>query len=491
MHQYVAVTNPLTAIGARLRKALPKERFARGVGVLAGGTVAVQLLAVLVAPVITRLYTPADFGAVAVFAAVLAMIGVVSSLRYELAIPLPESDSVAASVLWLCVLILLGVSALTAVGVAMFGDVAAALLETPILAEFKWLLPIAVLLSGAYSIFNYWAIRQKSFARITATRLGQALFTVSMQMALFRWNAAGLLVASVVGQTIGTTSLARAALSSPVVRKLDWPGIGAAASRYRRFPVYSTWEGLANSVGLQAVPLLFAAMFGPAAAGLYALTSRVLSLPMSVVGGAIANVFLASAPDAHRDGRLAGLVAALHGKLAHFGLPPMLVLAIAGPELFQGAFGPNWREAGMFARWMAPWLYFVFVSSPLSTLFAVLEQQAQGLIFQIVLVVSRVAAIAAGAWIGDVLTAVALFSIVSAVCWCGFLIWVARLSGNPARTFIVPTLQAAWFGLACAFPLIAYLPFHALLDPTMWWVALGISMVLLALRSLHLARDLY
>ena len=53
-------------VKTHLRRLLPKNAFARGVSVLVGGTAGAQLLTILAAPLLTRLYGPEDFGLVAV-----------------------------------------------------------------------------------------------------------------------------------------------------------------------------------------------------------------------------------------------------------------------------------------------------------------------------------------------------------------------------------------------------------------------------------------
>jgi hypothetical protein len=45
-----------------IRRLLPRNAFARGVSVLVGGTAGAQVLMVPAAPVLTRLYSPEDFG---------------------------------------------------------------------------------------------------------------------------------------------------------------------------------------------------------------------------------------------------------------------------------------------------------------------------------------------------------------------------------------------------------------------------------------------
>jgi O-antigen/teichoic acid export membrane protein len=237
-------------------------------------------------------------------------------------------------------------------------------------------------------------------------------------------------------------------------------------------------------------PILFASFFGAAAAGLYSLANRVLQLPMSLIGGAIGQVFFAEAAEANRRGEIGQLVAGLHSKLAHIGMAPALLLILIGPDLFAIVFGEQWRVAGEFARWMAPWIYLVFVSSPLSTLFAVMEKQVQGLVFQLVLLVSRLGAIIAGAAIGGLMETVILFSSVSALCWLGFLFWLARLAGNSAKSMIYPALSAFGVGMVCLLPVIFVITVDFGVG-FFWLIAILASFALVSARYWLMLRKVY
>jgi O-antigen/teichoic acid export membrane protein len=469
---------------------LPKNAFARGVSVLVGGTASAQVLLVLAAPLLTRLYSPEDFGLLAVYAGLLALVGVVSSLRYELAIPLPEDDREAANIAVLSLLLVAVSTLVSALLVLLFGDVIAGALGVPRLADYFWLLPVGVLLGGAYKVFNYWAVRTKRFTTIAGTTLRQALATIAIQLAAFKLGVLALLFGQVAGQSVGTARLGRPALATPPFKQVSWNGVGQAAGRYRRFPFFSTWEGLFNTAGLQLPPLMFAMIFGPVAAGLYSLANRVLSLPMSLVGTAIGQVFFSNAAEARRTGELGPLVSRLHAKLAHIGLPPTLLLLLLGPDIFALVFGAEWRQAGEFARWMAPWLYLVFVSSPLSTLFAIMEHQRQGLAFQVILLIARVLAILIGAWTGKLTITIMLFSGASALCWLGFLFWIARLAGNRPGSMIAPTISAFGIALLCVTPVAVGLTFDD--APSLTWLsALGLTCLLIAGHYWLLLRKAY
>lgn len=465
---------------------LPRSSFARGVGTLMGGTAGSQVLVVLAAPIVTRLFTPADFGLLAVYAGLLGLLTVVASLRYELAIPLPEDNQEAADIAVLSLLIVALVSLASVVVVMTGGRFISMVLGVPALSRYFWLLPIGVFAVGVYQVFNFWALRTKSFAAISGTRMKQAMTSIAVQLAGYPLGPVALLASHAAGQGMGGFSLGRTALRYPQFGRVRPRGVLVAAKRYQRFPLYSTWSGLLNSGGVQLPALMFAAFFNPAAAGLYALTNRVLSMPMSVVGSAIGTYFFAHAADAHREKRMAQLVAAVHEKLAHIAMPPVLVFLIAGPELFAFVFGETWREAGVFARWMAPWLYIAFVTSPLSALFDVMERQNLELLFEVLLFASRTIAIVLGALTGNLALTIMMFAFAGVFSRVISLIWIATRSGNSASILVKPTLMALGWGGLCVGPLA--LGLWKLGHGNLWLLGLAATGILIGARFLCLFR---
>ncbi|WP_111411791.1 lipopolysaccharide biosynthesis protein [Billgrantia lactosivorans] len=471
------------------RRLLPTHAFARGVSVLVGGTAGAQLLTIAAAPLLTRLYAPEDFGLLAVYGGLLALFTVVASGRYQLAIPLPETEREAAEVLALS-LAVVGLTTLVALLLVVLGGrTLVAALGVPSLSPWLWLLPLGVAFAGGYQAVSHWSVRTRAFTALASTRIKQSLALLAIQFIASPLGGGGLLLGHAAGQGAGTLTLARPALRAVAEHRVTVAGVWAAARRYRKFPLYSSWSGLFNTLGKQLPPLLFAALFSPVAAGLYALAHRVLAMPMTLIGEAVGKVFFSSAAEAHRRGELGPLVARVHAILAHIAMPPAIVLMAIGPDLFALVFGERWREAGEFARWMAPWIYLVFMTSPLSHLFSVLERQGQGLVFQALLLGVRVVAIAIGAFHDDLLLTVALFSLGSAACWIGFLVWIARLTGNPPRVLATATLTALGWGLALLSPLLvtgwlapAWLP---------WSAALSLSALLVGARYFLLFRRAY
>ncbi|WP_303905157.1 oligosaccharide flippase family protein [Thiohalomonas denitrificans] len=473
---------------AIVRSLLPKNRFARSVSILAGGTAVGQGIVILASPLLTRLYGPEDFGLLAVYTALLGITTVVSSLRYQLAIPLPESDEEAAHVVALSLLVVLGMALLTALATFLFRHTIAEALNAPALADFLWLLPVGVLLTGIYQVFNYWAIRTGAFSAVARTKLMQGFSMVGVQLAGFTLGPLALLLGQVTGHAAGVTGLGTLAVRQRwnVFKRVRLPGIGQAARRYKHFPLFSTWGSVFNAVGQQLPFLLLAALFSSGAAGVYLLAQRVLTAPMGLIGKGIADVFFSSAAEARRNGVLGDLVADIHEKLAHIAMPPTLILALAGPEIFAIAFGQEWRQAGLFAQWMAPWGYLVLVTSPLSTLFSVLEKQFHEMLFQGLLLGTRLVALLFGAYLGDVLIAVALFSLSSAACYLVFLIWLMRASGNDWTASWAGTARALVWSAFSVSPLLVL--YTSTDDSFLWSAAFGLTGLMVASRYLFLMK---
>ena len=471
----------------QIKKLLPKNRFARSVSILAGGTAAGQAVVVLASPLLTRLYSPEDFGLLAVYASLLGIIGVVASLRYQLAIPLPEKDEEAAHVVVLSLLVVLGMTLLTILVVVFFRDPIAQAVNMPVLANYLWLLPLGLLLTGIYDIFNYWAIRIKAFPAIARTKFAQSLSMIGVQLGGFMLGPLALILGHVSGQAAGNTSLGMLAIRNrwSLFSRVSLKNVILAARRYRRFPIYSTWGGAFNTAGTQLPPLLFAALFSASAAGLYMLAHRVLSLPTALLGNSIADVFLSSAADARRNNNLGELVNKLHSTLAKLAMPPALILFITGPELFSLIFGPDWHKAGEVARWLAPMLYIKFIVSPLSRIFIVLEQLALNMFLQGVLLGSRVLSLVIIYILnGSFIEGVILYGAVSFLSYTLFLISITLLTKDHIKNFILPSLKIIPVSLFIIMPILLYM----LLDPTdshNFWLTFATSVLLTILFYIY------
>jgi len=166
-------------------------------------------------------------------------------------------------------------------------------------------------------------------------------------------------------------------------------------------------------------------------------------MPMSLIGRAIGKVFHQRAAQANLRGDLEPLVRNLLRTLVIVGLAPISALAVIGEDLFSLVFGPTWSQAGIYTQILSPWAFVWFVSSPLSTLFGVLNKQAQGLRLQITIFVSRLISLGIGAYYENVILALALFSVTGILVYGNLVYQIVRLSRVKLRHLLDTSLKRA------------------------------------------------
>ena len=345
--------------------------FARNVSVLAGGTAFAQLLTVLSLPLLTRIYRPHDFEVLAVYVAVLNMATVVSCLRYNVAIPLPEQDVDGMALLVTSLLCATLVSVLLAMAVLGFPEVAAGLFGQAGLVDYLWMVPLGVFLASIYSALQYWSSRKKRFGLITRTRVARAVGGIAAQI------TTGLIIASPFGLILGRTlygglgalGLGRNLLLTDLtaLRALDFSRVVSQALENKRFPLWSVPESLFNTAGVQLPVILIAAHSVGPEAGFVMLAMRVVALPMGLIGSSVAQVFLTEAPAKHRAGILPVFTLRTMLSLLKISAPPLISIGALSPLVFPLMFGPDWARAGWVVAWMTPWFVLQFVASPVST----------------------------------------------------------------------------------------------------------------------------
>ncbi|HET8985289.1 MAG TPA: oligosaccharide flippase family protein, partial [Trueperaceae bacterium] len=176
----------------------------RSVGILAAGTAVSQLIAFAVAPLLGRLYTPADFGLFGVFVSVAAMAAVVVTLRLDLAVVVPEADEEAMDVVGVGVLIAAAMTALSAGLVLVAGELLGRLLGEPGVVPLLALLPLYLGANGVFQMLNYWSTRTSHFSRLSVAEMTRSAGVAGVQVAggYLGSGPGGLPLGQVFGQVV-------------------------------------------------------------------------------------------------------------------------------------------------------------------------------------------------------------------------------------------------------------------------------------------------
>lgn len=348
---------------------------------LTSATAISQTLGILASPVLTRLYSPDDFGVLTLFLSLISLGTTVSAFRYEAAVPLPEDSKDAVAVLVLSVLLTCGISVVFAFVLWALGQAESKVeLLSPVL-PYWWLVGLTIAGYGIYNVFSQWLLRERQYAILARTKLQQGFGLVFTQLSLgfLGSGALGLLLGQLVGSVAGIGVMIRSFLCTarPLVRRVRVRDVADMAWRFRRFPVLSAPSAFLNSLGLALPSLFLAARYDTSVTGWYGLTVRIAGLPMTVVGRSIASIY---------HGELARLVRSkpdeLHGffyrtlsRMAFLGFVLVLVPLVLGSFLIPWVFGPAWAQSGRYLQILAPMYAAQFVASVFGSTLEVLERQ--------------------------------------------------------------------------------------------------------------------
>ena len=373
-----------------LHRFVPKSTYARNVITLMTGTACAQALPIAVGPVLTRLYTPEDFGVVAIYMAIASILGVLVTGRYELAILIPKQDRDAINIAALSAVLSVFISGLLLLVVITFNQAIVQLLAAPELSDWLYWVPASTLLSGIYQSLNYWSNRKCQYKRLAISRTAQSGSTSLAQLAAGTAGAGttGLVGGQLTGDALSTAVLVRLIYQEDkaLIQSIQRSRIIALAKKYFNFPKYLMIAHGLNTASSQIPVMLLGTLFNSATAGFYTMTQRVMGTPMSLVAGALGDVFRQEASYAYAHyGNCKAIYTKTLKRLLIMASIPFLVFFFIAPKLFAFIYGEEWRIAGEYARILTPMFFLKFITSPISQVAVIAQRQKIDLWWQLAL----------------------------------------------------------------------------------------------------------
>jgi len=366
---------------------LSRRPFLKNVAIMLGGSVGGQMVSLMLAPVLTRLYTPEQFGILSVYSAILSIVVVIASLRYELALPLARDDEDAINLMAVCLLVL----AATTIGVGIVSwlfperwleRVWPQPLNSSHIAIYRALLVLGYFCLGGYFVALYVATRANAFRSIAKTRFSQGVVGPASQigLALVGGGAPALLVGSIVGQSAGTLGLFYGVLAPQrdLLRKISWSRMVEQAKRYRRFPIVGSWSALIDAAGgSQLLYLLVSLTYSARIAGFIFLAERIASRPLAIIGTSILQVFVGEAGRTVKEdpAQLKKRFYQLISRQFLLATAWLLLVNVAAGLTFSKVFGAEWGEATIYLRAMSIGYLTQAMTQPVFHTLQLLEKQ--------------------------------------------------------------------------------------------------------------------
>lgn len=378
-----------------IKRFLPKSAYAKNVLTLMTGTGLAQAIPIAISPILTRIYTPEEFGVFALYMAITSVLTVIVTGRYEMAILLPENDKDAVNILALSVLLSAVISFLFLLLIHFYKEEITNLLNSTEITPWLYWIPASTFLMGVYQSLNYWSNRRAHYSRLAISRVFQSAGTAGSQLGagLNNVTLSGLIGGQIFGLVISTTVLGGLISKDDKnnLKEINKTGIIEQAKRYKQFPKYLVLSQLLSAASSNIAIFLINIWYSVAYAGFFMLSQRVLGAPITFISSAITDVFRQEASvEFSKSGECKSIYMKTLKRLFLLSIIPFSVLFFSAPYLFELVFGKEWRISGEFVQILIPMFLLRFIVSPLGVMFAISESVKIDLIWQVMLFMSLI-----------------------------------------------------------------------------------------------------
>ena len=399
---------------------------ARNVGKLLSANVIAQAVGLLVYPLLTRLYSPEDFGLLNLFMSIGGVLVIFSTLEWYNAIVLPKKEEESIALVHLSLLCVAAL-ALILFFTIPFAKPIAGLFKSPNLAKYYWMLPIYVLLMGAWNVLNFWYVRKKAYGRISGYQISQSLFSACYKVGMGYISQSGGLIYATILSPLCSLLLSASVSAKKYLRvlyKWNWNACKKAAKEYANFPKYSLPRVLLNTLAIQLPILLLTPLFGNALVGIWGMALLFAFVPINMLTKALYQVLYQQTTERVQKSLPVGKYYIRYAIIVIGGI--LLLQAVVFfplPVLIQWLLGDGWRETGELIRWTFPWMLFYIMTFAIGFIPDIFAKQKIEFLYEIILAGLRVSGLLLGVYMENFEMAIAGYCIGSAIGTFARFVW--------------------------------------------------------------------
>ena len=359
-----------------LNKLKPKSEFSRNVLTLMTGTTIAQAIPIAISPILTRIYTPEDFGVFAFYIAIVSLLSVFATGRYELAIMLPKNDKDAFNIFTLSVFISFVFSFVLFIAVLLFHTKIVALLGNKEIEPWLYIIPLSVLLNGLYQSMHYWINRNKEYKLMSNSIILQSSSnaTLNTSFGSFGLSSFGLILTNIITKSIALfyVVLKQKKFFSNI-KEVSLVQSKKVLVKYKQFPFHTLPQNFIYQGSLQLPIFFIQQVFSVTILGAFSLAYRVLVTPLSIIGNSLGEVYYQKASQMYLEDKeaLFKYTKSMFLKLFAVSLSFGSIVVWFLPSMFSFIFGESWIVAGEISQYLMIYLILDFALTPFSKIYLI------------------------------------------------------------------------------------------------------------------------
>lgn len=337
-----------------------------------------QVILIITTPIITRLYSPAEFGEFTIFSNIAMILIPIINARYDLLIVNAKNDrsaNILSQISFLISLLIL-------------------LILIPILAISAWLYPnfildfifiiIMLFLVSLTNIFTNYLNKERKYKVLSLINVFRAGSMALLQIifGLLSLGSLGLIIgfslSYITGITLGYKTFKK---HFNIVRNKE--ETKALFLENKNQLVYSTPSILLNSLSFSVVVFFIGILYTNTEVGIYGMAIRVLGIPVTIISLGLSKIFMQQANDYYIErGNFRNLLLKFSSTLVIVSIILYVPLYLFSEELVNILLGHSWVDAIIVIKIVIPLFVIRLIVSTVSLSVIVLQKQQLELILQ-------------------------------------------------------------------------------------------------------------
>lgn len=343
------------------------------------GTGLAQAVPILASPLLTRIYSPEQFGVYGIYVSSIVILALIICLRFDFLIITGESLTDSNNKLMLSIFTILASTTILFVILTI----------TNFFLEVSYLYYFLILISAALlslnSSMSYFLLKSGSFKKLSFNRFQISFFIVFFQIlfgTIFSIKL-GLIYGQALSLSILNITLLTYFYKNGFLINLSLKGFKKLFCMSKEYPVLVLPAHLMNAMALQLPVIFMGALFGVKLAGIYYLVNRVIMTPIAIFSKTLGDIFKKEASDiSKKRNTLLRLYIKSVINLALLSIVPFILFYIYCDRFFILVFGLEWKDAGTVCKILLPMFFLKFTIVPVSTIFLIMGRSKLELVWQ-------------------------------------------------------------------------------------------------------------
>lgn len=372
----------------KINNIFQKSEFARNTLTLTIGTGIAQLVPMLFYPLLTRLFTPSEFGLLALITSITSVLAIISTGKYENSILIADTKKNGINIIALIIITSTLFLLISFILLLVFSSNLSSLLNEPSLTQWIFICPLLAFSIIIYNIYNEWCVKNKYFKNLSQNKIINSSSTTSGKIAfgVFNFSSGGLIWGDLIGRIISATNCIIDFLKrdKQILKQISIKRIGILAKKYSNFPKYSLPESLLDVISSNLPVFIITSYFLSSETGYYSLANNILFVPSSILSLAVMDVFRQRANEEWvRHGNCINIYKKTVKYMTLIIVPIGIILFLILPNLFALILGKEWKISGEYARILLPNVIILFVFQVVSAVFIIANKLKSSFYWQI------------------------------------------------------------------------------------------------------------